>query len=187
MQSVQVYSKEAIRDIVKYGLERGVRVLPEFDAPAHVGEGWQDTNLTVCFKAEPWRSYCVEPPCGQLNPTKDELYDYLGDIYADMAGKRASSLPHNKWSLLPMDTCSTKGHSGVALFKYHHHQSINVPTAGAQAFPMDEIGRLGHDPPRGPSADWRVLTTADAAGTNGLTCLPKHGGTRDRCFWSPIQ
>nr|UXP87114.1 Dicer 2 [Chilo suppressalis] len=26
---------------------------------------------------------------------------------------------------------------------------------------------------------WRVLTTADAAGTNGLTCLSKHGRTRD--------
>jgi hypothetical protein len=24
-----------------------------------------------------------------------------------------------------------------------------------------------------------VLTTANAAGTNGLTCLPKHGGARD--------
>ncbi|RVE46993.1 hypothetical protein evm_008377 [Chilo suppressalis] len=55
---------------------------------------------------------------------------------------------------------------------------INV-TAGAQAFPLDGIGRLGHDPPRGPSADWWVLTTADAAGTNGLTCLPKHGGAQD--------
>ncbi|RVE45279.1 hypothetical protein evm_010051 [Chilo suppressalis] len=54
---------------------------------------------------------------------------------------------------------------------------LNVPTAGAQAFPMDGIGRLGHDPPRGPSADWRVLTTADATRTNGLTCLSKHGGT----------
>ncbi|RVE53011.1 hypothetical protein evm_002309 [Chilo suppressalis] len=58
----------------------------------------------------------------------------------------------------------------------------NVPTAGAQAFPMDGIGRLGHDPPCGPSADWWVLTTADATGTNGLTCLPKHGGARDRTF-----
>ncbi|RVE52231.1 hypothetical protein evm_003150 [Chilo suppressalis] len=47
---------------------------------------------------------------------------------------------------------------------------------------MDGIGRLGHDPPRGPSADWWVLTTADAAGTNGLTCLPKHGGARDSKF-----
>ncbi|KAI5632375.1 glycosyl hydrolase family 20, catalytic domain-containing protein [Phthorimaea operculella] len=32
----KVYTKQAIRDIVRYGLERGVRVLPEFDAPAHV-------------------------------------------------------------------------------------------------------------------------------------------------------
>ncbi|RVE48387.1 hypothetical protein evm_006948 [Chilo suppressalis] len=35
-----------------------------------------------------------------------------------------------------------------------HHQPINAPTAGAQAFLIDGIGRLGHDPPRGPSADW---------------------------------
>ncbi|KAI5643348.1 glycosyl hydrolase family 20, catalytic domain-containing protein [Phthorimaea operculella] len=64
---------------------KGVRVLPEFDAPAHVGEGWQDTDLTVCFNAVPWSSYCVEPPCGQLNPIKEELYEYLEDIYRDMA------------------------------------------------------------------------------------------------------
>jgi hypothetical protein len=32
----------------------------------------------------------------------------------------------------------------------------------------------------------RVLTTANTAGTNGLTCLPKHGGVRDKKFWSPI-
>ncbi|RVE40326.1 hypothetical protein evm_015024, partial [Chilo suppressalis] len=59
---------------------------------------------------------------------------------------------------------------------------INVPTAGAHAFPMDGIGRLGHDPPRGPSADWWMLTTANAAGTNSLTCHPKHGGARDSKF-----
>ncbi|CAK1601338.1 unnamed protein product [Parnassius mnemosyne] len=81
----KVYTKKIIKEIVEYGLVRGVRVLPEFDAPAHVGEGWQDTDLTVCFKAEPWSSLCVEPPCGQLNPTREELYDYLQDIYTDMA------------------------------------------------------------------------------------------------------
>nr|AKR06190.1 beta-N-acetylglucosaminidase [Mamestra brassicae] len=81
----KVYTKQAIKEVVEYGLVRGVRVLPEFDAPAHVGEGWQDTGLTVCFKAEPWATYCVEPPCGQLNPTREELYDYLEDIYRDMA------------------------------------------------------------------------------------------------------
>jgi hypothetical protein len=40
----------------------------------------------------------------------------------------------------------------------------------------------GHNPPRGPSAGWWVLTTANATGTNVLTCLPKHGGARDNKF-----
>ncbi|RVE48367.1 hypothetical protein evm_006928 [Chilo suppressalis] len=85
-----------------------------------------------------------------------------------------------------LNNTSFNGHRCL-VSHHHHHQPLNVPTAEAQAFPMDGIGRLGHDPPRGPSADWRVLTTADATGTNGLTCFPKHGGTRDINFWSPIQ
>jgi hypothetical protein len=61
-----------------------------------------------------------------------------------------------------------------------HHQPINVPTAGAQAFLFGlPTRRTDHSPPRGPSEDWWVLMTANAAGTNGLTCLPKHGGARN--------
>jgi hypothetical protein len=44
------------------------------------------------------------------------------------------------------------------------------------------IRRTGHAPLRGPSAGRWVLTTSNAAGTNGLTCLPKHGGARDNKF-----
>ncbi|RVE52666.1 hypothetical protein evm_002785 [Chilo suppressalis] len=40
--------------------------------------------------------------------------------------------------------------------QHHHHQPSNIPTAGAQAFPMDGIGRLGHNPPRGP-CEWEIL------------------------------
>jgi hypothetical protein len=32
--------------------------------------------------------------------------------------------------------------------------------------------------------EW-VLTTANSVGTNGLTCLPKHGGALNNKFWSP--
>jgi hypothetical protein len=42
-----------------------------------------------------------------------------------------------------------------------------------------QIRRTGHNLPRGPSVGWWVLTTANAAGTNGLTCLSKHGGAQD--------
>jgi hypothetical protein len=44
------------------------------------------------------------------------------------------------------------------------------------------IKRTGHNPPHGPNAGWWVLTTTTAAGTNGLTCLPKHGGAQDNTF-----
>ena len=51
------------------------------------GEGWQwgpskgYGNLTVCFNKEPWPHYCVEPPCGQLNPANPKVYEVLGKIY----------------------------------------------------------------------------------------------------------
>jgi hexosaminidase len=80
----KIYTAEDVAEIVAYGLERGVRIIPEFDAPAHVGEGWQNTDFVVCFNAKPWQNYCVEPPCGQFDPTKDKLYDAIEALYGDM-------------------------------------------------------------------------------------------------------
>ncbi|XP_017890303.1 chitooligosaccharidolytic beta-N-acetylglucosaminidase [Ceratina calcarata] len=82
----KIYDHDDVKEIVEYGLIRGVRILPEFDAPAHVGEGWQwvGNDSVVCFKAEPWKNYCVEPPCGQLNPTSDKVYEILEGLYKDM-------------------------------------------------------------------------------------------------------
>jgi hypothetical protein len=42
--------------------------------------------------------------------------------------------------------------------------------------------RTDHNPPRGPSLDWWVLTTPNSAGTYGLRCLAKHGGARANKF-----
>lgn len=58
--------------------------MPEFDSPAHVGEGWQHKNMTACFNAQPWGDFCVEPPCGQLDPTVDDMYNVIEDIFSDM-------------------------------------------------------------------------------------------------------
>jgi hypothetical protein len=47
------------------------------------------------------------------------------------------------------------------------------------------IKRMGHNPPRGPSAGWWVLTTVNiysTARTNGLTCDLKHVGARNNTF-----
>jgi hypothetical protein len=48
------------------------------------------------------------------------------------------------------------------------------------------IRRTGHNPPRGFSADWWMLTTVNAVRTKGFTCLPKHGRAQDNLL-SPYE
>jgi hypothetical protein len=60
---------------------------------------------------------------------------------------------------------------GLELHKYLFNLSMST-----------NIRRTGHTPPRVPSVGWWVLTIANAAGTNSLTGLPKHGGAQDSKF-----
>lgn len=41
-------------------------------------------HLTTCVNAVPYLTYCWQPPCGHVNPSVDELYDVLEDIYREM-------------------------------------------------------------------------------------------------------
>ncbi|XP_058448990.1 chitooligosaccharidolytic beta-N-acetylglucosaminidase [Malaya genurostris] len=87
----EVYSQQDVREIVSYAKHRGVRVILEFDAPAHAGNGWQWApsaglgNLSVCINEQPWRKLCIEPPCGQLNPANPNLYTVLQKVYSEFA------------------------------------------------------------------------------------------------------
>ncbi|OQR96729.1 hypothetical protein THRCLA_07182 [Thraustotheca clavata] len=88
--SHKVYTQREIRELVAYGKARGVRIIPELDAPAHAGAGWQWGakaglgELGVCFQHNPWPEACVEPPCGQLNPFNDHVYDILDMVYGEL-------------------------------------------------------------------------------------------------------
>ncbi|CAG0879770.1 unnamed protein product [Darwinula stevensoni] len=88
----KVYRAADVKELVEYARLRGVRIIPEFDAPSHVGEGWQWAieegfdNLIACLRKEPWQKYCYQPPCGVLNPVEDRVYAILQDIYSDFLG-----------------------------------------------------------------------------------------------------
>eukprot|EP00794_Sanderia_malayensis_P003563 gene3563-4069_t len=96
----QVYSLDDVTKITEYARLRGIRVLPEFDQPAHAGNGWQwgpsagKGDLAFCVNRRPWQSYCVEPPCGQLNPLNNNTYDVLGKIYKDYLSRFSPDLFH---------------------------------------------------------------------------------------------
>lgn len=85
-----VYKPSEIRQLAHYAKTRGVQIIIEIDAPSHAGNGWQwgpeenYGNLSVCLNKMPWRSYCIQPPCGQLNPINENLYPILGNLYSDI-------------------------------------------------------------------------------------------------------
>jgi len=82
----QVYTAEDFQDLSAYAELRGVEVVPEIDAPAHVGKGW-DEDMVVCHKDWEnggWAGMAVEPPSGQLNLANEAVYDVLGDIYSHL-------------------------------------------------------------------------------------------------------
>ncbi|XP_046396896.1 chitooligosaccharidolytic beta-N-acetylglucosaminidase-like isoform X2 [Ischnura elegans] len=85
------YTAEDVAALARYALRRGIRLLPELDAPAHAAAGWGAASdqlglgpLAVCVRRQPWRAFCIEPPCGQLNPANPNLYPILGELFTDM-------------------------------------------------------------------------------------------------------
>ncbi|KAF5298995.1 hypothetical protein FQA39_LY11627 [Lamprigera yunnana] len=88
--SMKVYHSDDVRHLIKYAKVRGVRIILEMDAPSHVGNGWQWGqeanlgNLAVCVNKMPWRQYCIQPPCGQLNPVNKHVFAVLENIYRDL-------------------------------------------------------------------------------------------------------
>lgn len=94
--SKQIYTADNVKHIIRYARLRGIRVIIEIDAPAHAGNGWNWGpkyglgDLAVCVNQQPWRQYCVQPPCGQLNPANHLLFGILRDIYKELV----TMLPH---------------------------------------------------------------------------------------------
>lgn len=96
----QRYTEMDVQKINDHAALRGIRILPEFDQPAHAGNGWQWGEaaglgkMAFCVNQKPWELYCVEPPCGQLNPLNDNTYDVLSKIYNDYITRFQPDLFH---------------------------------------------------------------------------------------------
>lgn len=90
----EIYTREDMKEITTYARSRGIRIVPEFDQPAHVGEGWNFKDMLTCFGAMPWVNFCYQAPCGQFDPSVNELFSILQDIYREMIENFEPTLFH---------------------------------------------------------------------------------------------
>ncbi|CAK4648393.1 unnamed protein product [Aphanomyces euteiches] len=86
----RIYTQTQVKELVAYGKEHGVRIIPEFDVPSHAGAGWQwgpDSgfgDLTLCCNEGLWTELCLQPPCGQLNPLNENIYAPLTTVFKEI-------------------------------------------------------------------------------------------------------
>jgi len=78
------YNSDDIATIVQYGLERGIRVIPEIDMPGHT-RAWAYAfpELIACVGTDSSVN-AAEPPAGQLDPTNSETYALLQRLLSDV-------------------------------------------------------------------------------------------------------
>ncbi|KAJ0960575.1 hypothetical protein J5N97_001568 [Dioscorea zingiberensis] len=96
------YSVDDIKMIVEYGMQHGVRVVPEIDTPAHTGS-WAKAypEIVACAdmfwmpagKTWPER-LAAEPGTGQLNPLNPKTYEVIQNIINDMVTLFPDSFYH---------------------------------------------------------------------------------------------
>ncbi|MDP1677318.1 MAG: beta-N-acetylhexosaminidase [Bacteroidota bacterium] len=78
------YTHEQIREIIMYANDRGIRVVPEFDMPAH-STSWFVGYPELASAPGPYtieRSWGVFNPV--MDPTKESTYGFLDNVFKEM-------------------------------------------------------------------------------------------------------
>ena len=81
-----VYTADDIKGVVSYALGRGIRVIPEFDTPGHVREGYLALDppiLTTCYGSD-GKPLTGVAATGPLDVTLDATYAFLDTLYREI-------------------------------------------------------------------------------------------------------
>ncbi|KAI9303584.1 glycoside hydrolase superfamily [Cunninghamella echinulata] len=85
---IHVYTQSQIKDIVQFAKYRGIRVIPEIEAPGHATAwGYGIPEIVSCLNTVPYPGYTVQPPSGQLNiahPKTKQVVHAIVDEFAEL-------------------------------------------------------------------------------------------------------
>lgn len=123
------YTQEQIKDLVRYATERNITLIPEIDVPGH---SWATLlvypELGVNNKHNPeyvfpflaaWEYWGSQFTSNTLDPTKEEVYQFLDDVFAEIAGLfpgdyihfGGDEVRHSCWDAEPRVTKFIKDHN----------------------------------------------------------------------------
>jgi len=113
------YTQEQARAVVAYAADRGIRVVPEFDMPGHT-TSWFVGHPELASMPGPYslqRTWGVFDPA--MDPTREEVYEFLDDFIGEMAGLFPDSFFHiggdevngKQWDASPSVSQFKKQHS----------------------------------------------------------------------------
>ena len=79
------YTPSDITQIQTFAAERAIQIIIEIDMPGHsTAIGLSHPELIAALNAEPWSSYCAEPPCGSLQLNNPDVATFLESLFADV-------------------------------------------------------------------------------------------------------
>ncbi|XP_071736050.1 beta-hexosaminidase 2-like [Rutidosis leptorrhynchoides] len=96
------YSLEDVKRVVEFGLEHGVRIIPEIDMPGHTGS-WAAAypEIVACANMFWWPAgalwedrLAAEPGTGHLNPLIPKTYDVIKNIVQEITTMFPDSFYH---------------------------------------------------------------------------------------------
>ncbi|KAL9242605.1 hypothetical protein vseg_016591 [Gypsophila vaccaria] len=97
------YTPADVSRVVQFGLDHGVRVVPEIDAPAHTGS-WAGAHpeIVTCADKFWWPAgvswedrFASEPGSGQLNPLHPKTYQVVKNVLKDVLSLFPDSFYHS--------------------------------------------------------------------------------------------
>lgn len=180
------YTQEQLREVVAYADARGIRVVPEFDLPAHT-TSWFVGYPDLAAAPGPYR---LEHRFGVfdavIDPTREQTYRFLAGFFSEMTGIFPDDYVHIggdettgvAWAGSPRIMASLRAHdreSRAALQGYFTRRLVAILSdLGRKAIGWNEI--LGPGLPDGTLIEaWTTPLAAFEASLAGRRCVLARG------------
>ena len=182
----QFYSQAELRQLVEHAADRGIRVVPELDVPGHCTSwlaAYPEWGARAA-KLEPSRRFGVHEAC--LDPTRDDVYAALDEIFSEVAAVFPDRCVHiggdevnpTWWrESEPIAAfAGARGLSGAADLQKHFNRRLGMQLDAQHRTLVgwDEIVAAGL--PKGAIVQsWRGARSRDRALAAGFDCVLSAG------------